>query len=102
MQLLLSRSERDLHMTTESLSPNSCMLLRLRVIAEADLGALARVLERFQNLNVVPRRVIAECGIRDQLHIQVDLMGISEERLSLIAAKLNEGMNILEAHWHRL
>ena len=81
---------------------SACALLRLRVTAEADLGALARVLERFQNLNVVPRRVIAECGSGDVLHIQVDLLGVTEERLSLIASKLNQGMNIFSAHWHHL
>jgi hypothetical protein len=39
---------------------DSLSLLRLRVLAEADSGALMRVLERFQNLGVLPRRVIAE------------------------------------------
>jgi hypothetical protein len=89
-------------MSVQSSTPDSAALLRLRVTAEADLGALARVLERFQNLNVVPRRVIAECGIGDVLHIQVDLLGITEDRLTLITAKLNQGMNILCAHWHHV
>ncbi len=35
-------------------------VLHLRVSAEPDPGVLARVLERFQNLNVVPRRVLAD------------------------------------------
>jgi len=77
-------------------------LLRLRVKAEADLGALARVLERFQNLNIVPRRVIAESGVGDILHIQVDVVGVTEERLTLIAAKLGQALSILEARWHRV
>lgn len=45
-------------------------LLRLRVVAEADAGALMRVLERFQNLGVLPRRVIAEFTSSDLLSIQ--------------------------------
>jgi hypothetical protein len=80
--------------------PNTAALLRLRVTAEADLGALSRVLERFQNLNVVPRRVVAEMGSGDVLYIQVDIVGLAEERLSLIAAKLNQALSIRDAHWH--
>jgi len=82
--------------------PSTAALLRLRVTAEADLGALSRVLERFQNLNVVPRRVVAEMGSGDVLHIQVDIVGMAEERLSLITAKLNQSLSIRDAHWHAL
>ncbi len=81
-------------------SPTTSALMRLRVTAEADLGALARVLERFQNLNVVPRRVVAEMGSGDILHIQVDIVGMAEERLSLIVAKLNQALSIRHAYWH--
>lgn len=44
----------------------SYSLLRLRVVAEADSGVLMRVLERFQNLGVLPRRVIAEFTSADR------------------------------------
>jgi hypothetical protein len=47
-------------------------LWRLRVVADADPGALARVLERFQNLNVLPRRVIADLATTGVFHIEVD------------------------------
>jgi hypothetical protein len=87
-------------MFAESVSPATATLHRLRVTAEADLGALARVLERFQNLNIVPRRVIAEMGSGDVLYIQVDIVGMAEERLSLIVAKLNQSLSIRDAHWH--
>ena len=80
--------------------PKVASLLRLRVTAEADLGALSRVLERFQNLNIVPRRVVAEMGSGDVLYIQVDICGMAEERLSLITAKLNQALSIRDAHWH--
>jgi hypothetical protein len=43
-----------------------------------DPGALARVLERFQNLNIVPRRIIAKFGINETLHIPVDFFGLPE------------------------
>ena len=76
-------------------------VLYLRVAAEADPGALVRVLERFQNLNILPRRVVAECGMTGTLHVQVDLAGISEDTVSLIAAKLAQVPCIHNAYWYR-
>jgi hypothetical protein len=83
------------------MSPQDWPVLYLRVAADADPGALARVLERFQNLNFTPRRVVAEWGINDTLHVQVDIAGLSEERMSLIAAKIGQVPSILNAYWHR-
>jgi hypothetical protein len=77
-------------------------LLRLRVVADADPGAVARVLERFQNLNVLPRRIIAEFGINDALHIQVDICGLAEEHLTIIAAKIGQATSVVNAYWHRV
>jgi hypothetical protein len=48
-------------------------------ICTSTAGAIARVIERFQNLNVLPRRVIAEFGIDDIIHIEVDVCGMPEE-----------------------
>jgi hypothetical protein len=39
-------------------------------------------------------------GIGDVLYIQVDIMGMAEERISLITAKLNQALSIRDAHWH--
>ena len=78
----------------------SFSLLRLRVVAEADSGALMRVLERFQNLGVLPRRVIAEFTTTDSLSIQLDVAGMEESRLTLIAAKLGEMPCVTQAYWH--
>jgi hypothetical protein len=78
----------------------SFSLLRLRVVAEADAGVLMRVLERFQNLGVLPRRVIAEFSSADSLNIQLDVAGLEEARLSLIAAKLGEMPCVTQAYWH--
>jgi hypothetical protein len=78
----------------------SFSLLRLRVVAEADAGALMRVLERFQNLGVLPRRVIAEFTTTDSLSIQLDVAGLEESRLTLIAAKLGEMPCVTQAYWH--
>ena len=77
-------------------------LLRLRVVADADPSALARVLERFHNLNAFPRRVIAEFGTNDTLHIRVDVFGLTEERLTLMAAKIDQAPAIVSAYWHRV
>jgi (p)ppGpp synthase/HD superfamily hydrolase len=77
-------------------------LLRLQVVADADPTALARVLERFQNLNIVPRRVAAECSTNDMLHIEVDVFGLPEDQLALIASKIRQAPSIINAHWHRI
>jgi hypothetical protein len=83
------------------MSSDELSLLRLRVIADADPGVLARVLERFQNLNVLPRRVMAELSTTECFHVQVDIVGVGESTLTLIAAKLREMPCIQNAYWHR-
>ena len=82
------------------MSANQLSLLRLKVVAEADAGALMRVLERFHNLGVLPRRVIAEFTTADSLSIQVDIAGVEESRMSLIAAKLGQIPCVSQAYWH--
>ena len=75
-------------------------LLRLKVVAEADAGALMRVLERFHNIGVLPRRVIAEFTTADSMSIQVDIAGLEESRMSLIAAKVGQIPCVSQAYWH--
>jgi len=77
-------------------------LLRLRVSADADPSAIPSVLGRFRDLNVVPRRVLAELGSNDVLHIEVDVFGLSEAQISLVASKLGECPCVRDSHWHRL
>ena len=95
-------------MTQEHASPQppqECptQALCLRVSADADdPGALARVLSCFQSLNVVPRRVIAEQGTAGTLYIRVDVTGLTESHLSLIAAKIGQVPCVGNAYWHRL
>jgi len=76
--------------------------LCLRVCADADPGALARILICFQTLNVVPRRVLAELGTAGTLHVRIDITGLTEPHLSLIAAKLGQVPFVGNAYWHRL
>jgi hypothetical protein len=75
---------------------------RLRVVADANPGAIAQVVERFQNLNIVPRQVIAECASNGILHIQVDVGGLPDEQLKLIIGKIRQGTSIVSAYWHQL
>ena len=75
---------------------------RLQVAADADPGAIARVVERFQNLNIVPRRITAEFSSNEMLHIEVDVCGIPDEQLTLIAGKICQASCIINAYWHRL
>jgi hypothetical protein len=83
------------------MSPPDWPVLYLRVAAESDAGALARILERFQNLNVLPRRVVADWASNGTLHVQVDIAGLPEELVELIASKLSQVPCILNAYWHR-
>jgi hypothetical protein len=83
-------------------SPEPFQVLCLRVTAEADPGALPRLLASFQHLNVVPRRVIAEFGSDDVLHVRIDVAGVPEPRLSILAEKLGQIPTVLSAYWHRL
>lgn len=89
-------------MSAENNPAGSSLLLRLRVAAEADPGALPRVLASFQNLNVIPRRVVAEFGTGQVLHVQIDLFGLPERRLDVIAAKLGQIPSVLNAYWHHV
>ena len=75
---------------------------RLHVVADPDPTAIARVLERFQNLNIVPRRLVAEFSSNDILHIEVDVGGVPDEQLRLIVGKIRQAPCIVNAYWHRL
>ena len=83
-------------------SPQPYSRRRLQVTADAGPGAIARVVERFQNLNIVPRLLTAEFSSNDLLHIAVDVCGISDEQLALIAGKIRQARCIVNAYWHRL
>jgi hypothetical protein len=83
-------------------SPQPHSRRRLQVTADADPGAIARVVERFQNLNIVPWRPSAEFSSNDLLHIAVDVCGISDEQLALIAGKIRQAPCIVNAYGHRL
>jgi hypothetical protein len=75
---------------------------RLQVVADADPGAIARVIERFQNLNIVPRRICAEFSSNDLLHIEVDVCGVADEQLALITGKIRQATSVVNAYWHRV
>ena len=77
-------------------------LLCLRVSTDGDPSVLTRLLGYFHNLNVTPRRVVAEFSSSSQLHLTVDVSGMSEERLTLITAKVGQNPSVLNAYWHHL
>ena len=83
-------------------SPQPYSRRRLQVVADADPGAIARVVERFQNLNIVPRRVTAEFSSNGTVHIEVDVCGLPDEQLAPIAGKIRQAPCIVNAYWHRL
>jgi hypothetical protein len=77
-------------------------VFRLRVVADADPGAIPLVLSRFQILNVVPRRVVAEFGSDDIVHIEIDVSGLSEAQIAGVAGKVGQSPCIRNSYWHRL
>jgi hypothetical protein len=85
---------------TGFMSSDEWSLYRLRVVADADPGALARVLERFQNLNICPRKVLAELSTTELFHVEVIIGGVSSETIAIIAGKLGEVPCIRSAQFH--
>ena len=83
-------------------SPEYYSRRRLQVVAVADPGAIARVVERFQNLNIIPRRLTTEFSSNALLFIEVDVCGISDEQLALIADRIRQATSIVNARWCRL
>ena len=77
-------------------------LLRLRVVADADLLAVICVVQRFHNLNIVPRRISAEFGTDHRLHIEVDVIGLPKQQLGLVADKIGQAPSIHHTHWYLL
>jgi hypothetical protein len=49
---------------------------------------------------VTPNRIAAGFATTGLLHVQIDLSGISERCLSLIAAKIAQTVAVLNAYWH--
>ncbi len=88
--------ERD-NQDDEDLVVTRC---RLRVTAESDPSVLPQILAELLNQNITPRRVVAEFGIRGQLHVEIEVTGLRAERLSLVAKKMARGVYILDTHWH--
>jgi hypothetical protein len=85
----------------EVTSADSIQVLCLSVTAEADPAVLSRLLGNFQQLNVVPRRVIAEVGCEGLLHVRIDVAGLPEARLTVLAAKLDQIPTVIRAYWYR-
>jgi hypothetical protein len=88
-------------MTQREDSPKAA-LLRLRVTADADPGLLPRLLGHFQNLNVTPRKVVAQFGTAALMYLSIDVCGLSEERMTLLAGKVAQNPCVLSAYWHYL
>jgi hypothetical protein len=89
-------------MTVEKETTEFFKSLRLQVVTEADPSALARVLAHFQNLNIVPHRIGAEFSPTGLMHIHVDVSGLPEDRLTVIAAKIAQVVPVVNAYWHYL
>jgi hypothetical protein len=89
-------------MTVEDQEVEHSRRMRLRVTSEADPGALPRVLAHFQNLNIVPDRVVAELATTNLMHICIDLRGLPAARLAIITGKISQTVSVTNAYWHDL
>ncbi len=63
---------------------------RLKVVAEADPGALVRVLQFFQGRNIVPRRAFSLRIAREILEVEVDVADCTEEAFRAVVAKVDQ------------
>ena len=72
---------------------------RLKIIAEADPGALARILQPFQTLNIVPLRFEAVRLGAGYLEVCVDVHAaeLAAETLALVGVKLDQLPLVLTA-----
>lgn len=89
-------------MTIDEETQSPSALLRVCVTTDGDPSVLTRLLGYFQNLNVTPRQINAEFGIRALMHISVDVFGLPVERVEHITAKIGQTPCVLSAHWHYL
>ncbi|MGH8178014.1 MAG: hypothetical protein ACREV5_17305 [Steroidobacter sp.] len=66
--------------------------LRLKAIAEADPGALVRILQLLQGRNLVPRAVNAECIGAQYLDIRIELDGsaLAADAAKALIAKIEQ------------
>jgi hypothetical protein len=51
---------------------------------------------------MLPRRVIVEFGVNEIIHSEFDVLGMAEEQLQVIAAKIDSATSVVSAHPHRL
>jgi hypothetical protein len=79
------------------MSPAPASTACLHIVAEADPGALPRILERFQTLNVCPTRVRCDLSASGFLRIEVEAEELPGEALEQIARKLRQLPFILDA-----
>ena len=71
---------------------DNAVVWQLRILAEADPGALVRVLQLFQARNLVPRRITAARVDIEFLEIWIDIdpADCAQEAFRLVVAKIGE------------
>lgn len=77
-------------------------LLRLHVSCDDDPSVVPRILGHLQNINVTPRHVAVDFSHTGRLSLRLDVCGLSEERLTLIAARIGQFVPVANAYWARL
>jgi hypothetical protein len=72
---------------------------RLHFEADTDPSGLACLLVQLQNRNLVPRKILAEWGASDRMHVEIDIADITEAIDRLMVAKMREMTCVIDAHW---
>lgn len=78
---------------------NEAAVLRFKAVAEADPGALVRVLQFFQSQNVVPRHVTARrmSAEYQEIEIEVEAADLASDAFRMVVAKVNQLPSVLAA-----
>ena len=76
--------------------PTTPIMLRLKAVARVEPGALIRVLQPFQDRDIVPHKVTAQrlllrCENREVMHVEIELAAdITMDVLRIIAARITQ------------
>jgi hypothetical protein len=69
----------------------------LKVVTDADMGALIRVLQQVQPFRVLPRRVCMQQRELNAMEIEIELTGLSYDEFQRLVADLDQARIVVGA-----
>lgn len=79
------------------MSSENGSVLQIKVIVELDPGAVIRVLQHFQERNVVPRRVSAQSLGTEYIQVEFEVAGLAVEAVHQIVSKIRSAPTAIAA-----